>query len=252
MRERKRKRGRGRDSIDKVDDGGEEVVGDASPGSSRSLPPSLALAYKNNWSWIATAPPPTRSESTAQFHFESHPEFTPNKSPKEILRQGSFGGSFFRPLTPRSLGGKVTISDDWMELPTSWTVGLDVERYLTSSVYDPSVNRYGVACGQSIEEWEAAGWINAEFDVRGWFQWYCRFFMGRRCEDDERQVGRWARCVGPRGRWRKALFKKYVEKGVRVITDEEGDGEDVSPVIHQTCLHWAFEPRQEDLDELWG
>jgi len=75
--------------------------------------------------------------------------------------------------------------------------------------------------------------------------------------EDERQVGRWARCVGPKGRWKRMLLKKYVEMGVRsVFDDEEGAEEEederkVSPVMHQTCLHWAYQVTQEDLDQAW-
>lgn len=129
-----------------------------------------------------------------------------------------------------------------------------MEKYLTSSTYDPEVNKFGVACGQSIEAWEASGWIKHEFDVRGWMQWYVRFFRGRRCEDDERQVSRWKKCVGETGRWRRMLLKKYGQMGVRTVWDdgEEEEGREVSPVMHQTCLHWAFEVRQEVLDEYWA
>ena len=201
-------------------------------------------------SWKPTAPPPTR-DSDGTFHFPSHPLFTPNKSPSEILREGSFGGSYWRPLRSQQLG--ITIQDDWRELPAEWLKGLDVSRYLTNPSYDASASKFGVVCGQSIEEWEGAGWISHTYDVRGWFQWYCRFFQGRRCEDDERQVRRWVRCVGPSGRWRRALLKRYVQAGVREVFDD-GEGEqemEVSPVTHQTCHHWAFEVRQGVLDEFW-
>ena len=207
--------------------------------------------------WKPSAPLPSRSDDGV-FHFTSHPVFRPNKSPAEILREGCFGGSYFRPLRSARLG--IVVSDDWRELPAEWISGLNVEKYLTSSTYNADVNKFGAACGQSIEEWEANGWIAHEFDVRGWFQWYYRFFQGRRCDDDERQVGRWARCVGETGRWRRALLKKYRQAGVRTVfddgedDDEEGDGPShgLSPVVHQTCHHWAYEVRQEVLDELWG
>ena len=83
--------------------------------------------------------------------------------------------------------------------------------------------------------------------------------MGRRCADDDRQIARWRRCVGESGRWRRALLKKYVQNGIRHVTDEgdeldDGDGQpkgDVSPVVHQTCHHWAWEVRQEALDRFW-
>jgi hypothetical protein len=146
----------------------------------------------------------------------------------------------------------ITIEDDWEELPPAWVEGLNVGKFLTSTNYDPEVNKFGVASGQSIEEWEANGWINHEHDVRGWFQWYCRFFLGRRCDDDERQIGRWKRCVGETGRWRRTLLKKYQAADIRTVADEgEDDVEGVSPVIHQTCHHWAWEVRQGALDALW-
>ena len=168
------------------------------------------------------------------------------------MREGCFGGSYFRPLYSRALDA--IIADDYLELPFSWIEGLDPERFLISSEYDPEVNKYKVKCGQSIEEWEAAGWISHEHDVRGWFQWYCRFFQGRRCEDDERQVSRWRKCVGETGRWRRMLLKKYRGMGVKEVFDDGEDDErdDVSPVMHQTCFHWAHEVRQPDLDRFWA
>ncbi|KAK7740478.1 hypothetical protein SLS53_005321 [Cytospora paraplurivora] len=204
-----------------------------------------------SWSsWTPVAPPPERDE-VGVFHFESHPDFIPNKSPSELLREGAFGGSYFRPLYSKKL--ELTISDDYLELPASWIEGLNVTQYLTSPTYDAEANKFKVACGQSIEQWEENGWINHQYDARGWFQWYCRFFMGRRCEDDERQVSRWRKCVGPSGRWRRMLLKKYVASGVREVWDDGADDDvpEVSPVMHQTCHHWAFEVTQNVLDDYW-
>lgn len=206
---------------------------------------------QQSWtSWQPAAPAPTRDEAGV-LHFETHPDFTPNRTPEEVLREGCFGGSFFRPLYSKNLA--ITVSGDDRELPAAWTEGLEVETYLTSPNYEPEVNKFKVACGQSIEEWELAGWINHAYDVRGWFQWYCRFYMGRRCEDDDRQVSRWKKCVGATGRWRRMLLKKYVSAGVRDVFDDGEDEEqvEVSPVMHQTCHHWAFCVTQEVLDEYW-
>jgi hypothetical protein len=216
-------------------------------GTSRHL---VQPGHIDKTNWEPTELGRSRDES-GTFHFKSHPSFLPNKSPEEILREGCFGGSYFRPLFSRKLG--VEIVDDYKELPSSWISGLDVSVYLTSPIYDPDVNKFKVACGQSIEEWEAAGWINHDYDVRGWFQWYCRFFQGRRCEDDARQVSRWVKCVGETGRWRRMLLKKYVALGVREVFDDGADEDvpEVSPVIHQTCHHWAFEVRQNILDDYW-
>ncbi len=200
--------------------------------------------------WEPTASPPTRDQEST-FYFKDQPSFTPNKSPEEMIREGCFGGSYFRPLYSRRLG--TTISDDYTELPPAWYAGLDVSRFLTSPTYDTEINKYKVSSGQSIEEWEAAGWINHTYDVRGWFQWYCRFYMGRRCEDDERQISRWRKCVGESGRWRRILLKKYVSMGIKDVFDdgEDEEGRDVSPVMHQTCHHWAYEVRQGDLERFW-
>ncbi|ERF68054.1 hypothetical protein EPUS_06444 [Endocarpon pusillum Z07020] len=219
--------------------------------------PSVALgldveSIRTRWTdWMPSAPPPTRDES-GTFHFASHPDFLPNKSPEEVLREGCFGGSYFRPLRSQKLS--IKIEDDHKELPDPWTTGLDISRYLTSPDYNPDVNKFKVACGQSIEEWEAAGWINHDYDVRGWFQWYIRFFQGRRCADDDRQVSRWKKCVGESGRWRRMLLKKYRALGVREVFDDgtDEDAPEVSPVMHQTCHHWAFEVRQNVLDDFWS
>lgn len=224
----------------------------ASPPPTPVKPMRNAEELKQQWSsWTSAAPAPERDQDGI-LHFPDHSIFTPNKTPEEMIREGCFGGSYFRPLYSKTLG--IVVEGDWQELPSSWIDGLNVSKVLTSSEYDPSVNKYRVACGQSIEEWEAAGWINHEHDVRGWFQWYCRFYQGRRCDDDERQISRWKKCVGETGRWRRALLKKYVNLGIRNVTDEGDEDEDaanVSPVVHQTCHHWAYEVKQPALDRFW-
>lgn len=117
--------------------------------------PDLASLRAGWTSWTPTAPAPTRDEVTGAYRFASHPDFAPNKSPEEIMREGCFGGSYWRPLYSRHL--RATVEGDWRELPAAWTEGLDVARYLTSTEYDADVNKYKRACGQSIEEWEANG-----------------------------------------------------------------------------------------------
>jgi hypothetical protein len=231
---------------------GASVKSEDDTGDEPELPAKDSEELRASWSsWEAVAPLPSRDDAGV-FNFASHRDFTPNKSPEEMIREGCFGGSYFRPLYSKKLG--ITVSDDWEELPATWIEGLQVDAYLTSPTYDPEVNKFKVACGQSIEQWEAAGWINHQYDVRGWFQWYCRFFMGRRCDDDERQVSRWKKCVGATGRWRRMLLKKYTSLGVKEVFDDGADDEEeqeVSPVMHQTCHHWAFMVTQEVLDDYW-
>ncbi|QIW97794.1 hypothetical protein AMS68_003312 [Peltaster fructicola] len=201
--------------------------------------------------WTAVAEEPVRT-ADGKFHFGDYPDFTPNKSPEEMLREGCFGGQYYRPVRSRKLG--IVIQNDWTELPSSWIEGLNAETHLINLEYDTDINKFKVACGQSIEEWEAAGWISHEHDVRGWFQWYTRFYRGRRCDDDDRQVSRWKKCVGETGRWRRMLLKKYLQLGVRDVFDDgaDEDAPEVSPVMHQTCHHWAYEVRQGDLDDAWA
>ena len=174
-----------------------------------------------------------------KLRFKDFPEFKPNLSPKQILQLGSFGGTYFRPIyssvTKKSYGDEV-----WMELPQEWLKGLNIETEVASSDYHKEVNRYGVKCGASLEMWESKGWIVAE-DPYGWFQWYCRFFQGRRTEDDERQVGRWVRVAGEgSGRWRNFLIGKIQRSGKRF------DDETVSPVTRQTLQHWGYYLTKKD------
>jgi len=101
-----------------------------------------------------------------------HPGFTPDLTPKEMLELGVFGGKY--------------MTDCRSEFPISWFV----HAKLSPQRHDPRLNYFGVSASQSLASWIEKGWIYHE-DPRGWFQWYCRYYMGRRCPDDERQIRRW-------------------------------------------------------------
>lgn len=128
-------------------------------------------------------PLPTR-DSDGNLHFPDFPEFTPNLTPFEVLQMGSFGGTYFRPIYS-SITKQSYKDDQWKEFPEEWFEGLNISRQVTSSVYHNSVNKYKVSCGGDLKMWEESGWIT-EIDPYGWFQWYCRFYLGRRCSDDHR------------------------------------------------------------------
>lgn len=83
------------------------------------------------------------------------------------------------------------------------------------------------------------GWIDKQ-DPFGWFHWYTRFFRGRRSADDARQISRWAKAAGPRGRWKQNLVGKCLAAG-KAYADAS-----VSPVVRQTLQHWAYELTSDD------
>jgi hypothetical protein len=107
------------------------------------------------------------------------------------------------------------------EFPSSWfrNAKLSPERY------DPEINLFGVRASQSLAEWRAKGWI-WEDDPRGWFQWYCRYYMGRRCPDDDRQIKRWKNM-----RRHVAQIRKNCERYDM----------DCRPRQRQALLHWAYD-----------
>ncbi|XP_037080068.1 uncharacterized protein LOC119100954 isoform X2 [Pollicipes pollicipes] len=202
-----------------------------SKAESDSVPASKSS--KKSASAVATVP--RRKDGTLEF--SDYPRFRPNRTPKEVLQAGSFGGTYFRPIKS-SITGE-SYKDVWKELPEDWLEGLSIKRQVASSIYDENVNRYGKKCGGSLEMWEESGWIVAQ-DPYGWFQWYCRFYQGRRTADDERQIGRWDRCTGEKGRWKNNLITKVVRSGSKF------DSRAVSPVVRQTLLHWGYELTEED------
>jgi len=173
--------------------------------------------------------------------FPDFPDFKPNLTPKEVLHLGSFGGTYFRPIYSSVTQQKYK-DEAWKELPPSWLEGLNIRSQVASSVYDNSRNKYKVKCGASLEEWESSGWMHKQ-DPYGWFQWYCRFYQGRRTKDDVRQVGRWSKCAGPKGRWKNNLISKCVKAGCGY------DNFGVSPVVRQTLQHWGYVLTKEDFDK---
>jgi hypothetical protein len=179
--------------------------------------------------------------SDGALHFEDAPEFCPTLTPAEAIRKGIFGGCYFNPRggKPGVFGREVAVSH--AEFPPEWFAGVS-EHLFASRKYHVPTNHYGVKSGFGQKEWESKGWIHAQ-DPRGWFQWYCRYFCGRRTQDDARQIQRWAACASPRGRWRNQLCGAVAKASGR------HDDVAVSPVIRQTLLHWAYELSAADYDQ---
>lgn len=142
------------------------------------------------------------------------PRFKPELTPKEMLELGVFGGVYLR-----DCGG---------EFPKSWFARAKLQES-GSYVHDPALNYFGVNASQPLSVWREKGWIDEEHDPRGWFQWYCRYYLGRRLpEEDERQIKRWLAM-----RRHIAQIKKHCRPG--------------DPSCHarqrQALLHWAYDSR---------
>ena len=168
-------------------------------------------------------------------------EFKPNKTPKKVFQEGAFGGTYFRPIYSSVTKKKYTSNSVIKEYPKSWFRGIDIDKYITSPDYNKKINKYNVKCGSSLDMWEKSGWINKQ-DPYGWFQWYCRYYMGRRSDDDERQIKRWLALAGPNGRFRRRLMNEIIKK------KKKYNDYTVSPVIRQVLLHWGYELTSKDLN----
>ena len=159
-------------------------------------------------------------------------DFKPNKTPVEIIKEGAFGGTYFRDIYSG-------VNDKWHK--NSWKE-FDVlkninQKYYCSDYYDVSLNKYGVKFGASLRFWENKGWINKQ-DPYGWFQWYFRYWLGRRSKDDKRQTKRW-----------KGILERLKGKLIEMINKAGSKFDDysISPKIRQILLHWCYELKESDL-----
>lgn len=138
-------------------------------------------------------------------------EFKPELTPKEMLALGVFGGKY--------------MTDCRKEFPASWFN----KAKLCSEKHDPNLNYFKVNASKPLSYWTRKAWIYPE-DPRGWFQWYCRYYMGRRLpEEDQRQIKRWKAMIR-----HISQINKYCAKG------------DLScrPRHRQAVLHWAYDSRK--------
>jgi len=138
--------------------------------------------------------------------------FKPQLTPMEMLALGIFGGRYMR--------------DCGNEFPKEWFIDA---RLLPEGKpgHDKNLNFFGVEASQPLSVWKEKGWIHPQ-DPRGWFQWYCRYYMGRRTVDDERQINRWQNMH--RHIRQLELNCKYADLSCR-----KGQ--------RQALLHWAYDSR---------
>ena len=144
----------------------------------------------------------------APMGLEFAPGFEPVYSPKEMLKMGVFEGRY--------------LNSALNEYPVDW---FDEAKLATER--DPNLNCFGVSCSQSLTEWRKKGWI-FDLDPRGWFEWYCRYYLGRRHHEmDAIQVKRWRNFRRHAGQ-----VKAHCEPG------------DIwcRPRQRQALLHWSYDP----------
>lgn len=153
--------------------------------------------------------------------FEDYPEFRPNMTPEQMFLAGIFGGSYFRDIHSGITNKSYVNAAD--EFPYLSDIPYE---YHSGAFCQTGINYFGRFSGTSKEYWEQKGWIT-EYDPYGWVQWYCRFHAGRRCPDDERQIGRWLRFAGKNGRFRLQL-QRLRKAGKQ------------SPTIQQALLQWGL------------
>ena len=141
-------------------------------------------------------------------------KFKPNISPIDIIKKGAFGGTYFRNIYS-NVTGKF-YKNSWKEFKELENID---KKYFCSDFYDVKLNYYGVEVGTSLRFWESKGWIN-KIDPYGWFQWYHRYWKGRRSKDDKRHINRW-----------KRIFNRLI--GIL-------ENKDIKK-IRQILLHWCYE-----------
>ncbi len=139
------------------------------------------------------------------------PIFKPQLTPKEMLELGVFGGVYF--------------DGNEKEFPKSWFSSARISK---TGAPDKKLNYFGVKASQPLSEWQRKGWIYKD-DPRGWFQWYCRYYLGRRIPtEDARQIKRWR------------AFSRHAHQVVQNC--RKGDAT-CRPVQRQALLHWAYDSR---------
>ena len=177
---------------------------------------------------------PYRKSDTGRLHFSDYPDFKPNLTPKQIFQKGSFGGTYFRPIY--CTVNKKHYKNFHKKYPVDWFKGLKDDQ-LTRDYedYDIKVNKYKVKVGLTLQDWQNYGWIN-KLHPYGWVNWYCDFYMGKRSNDDDRQVQRWIN------------MKRFIIPLVKEIKEKNANFDDpeISPGRRQTLQHWGFELLEKD------
>ena len=140
-----------------------------------------------------------------------HPDFKPELTPQQMLELGVFGGKY--------------MTDCQKEFPAAWFK----KAKLCAEKHDAKLDFFGVNASQPLAEWRRKDWIHPG-DPRGWFQWYCLYYRGRRIPDyDEKQIQRWKNI-----KRHLAQIQKHCEPGDWGCRRRQ----------RQAVLHWAYDARK--------
>lgn len=140
------------------------------------------------------------------------PRFTPDLTPKEMLALGVFGGTY--------------MTDCRDEFPADWFTHAKLS---PDHAKHKELNFFGVNASQPLSVWRKKGWIHPA-DPRGWFQWYCRYHMGRRLKaEDDRQIRRWL------------AIKRHL---TQIRNNCRAGDLSCRPRQRQAVLHWAYDSRK--------
>lgn len=141
------------------------------------------------------------------------PRFKPDLTPKQMLALGVFGGRYIR--------------DCRREYPTDWYAKAKLHPEGLPG-HDKRLNYFGVDASQPLSVWRKKGWIKPQ-DPRGWFEWYCRYYLGRRTDDDDRQIKRWL------------AMRRHISQLKKSCRPSDIF---CRPRQHQALLHWAYDSRK--------
>ena len=159
-----------------------------------------------------------------EYHFDDYPDFKPNYSPKEMISMGVFGGNYFN-------------RKEYREMIHPEAFECDESKYNLEE-QDKKVNFFKSLAGNNRQWWEDRNLINHMYNTEGWFQWYCRFYYGRRCEDDARELKRWANFKLRHLNMYYDCLERSKHNTQKGLMDDS-----VYPRYKQSLFQWAINPK---------
>jgi hypothetical protein len=162
--------------------------------------------------------------------FEDYPDFKPDLTPKQMFEYGILGGSYFRNIKSH-ITNKTYKSSDIKKF--KFLKNIDKNKLISQS-YNKEINKFKVKAGSSYYEWLEKGWIDETNAPRGWIEWYCHFYNGRRSNDDKRQIKRWKNFASIKSGRFRIMFQNTINK-------LKYNNLTVRPVIQQNLLEWGVD-----------